>query len=56
MPNPVHVITVPSYEDGLRRTFVDLHRRYTGFINARARTTGVCGKAARFPSTWPSAI
>jgi putative transposase len=40
MPNHVHIILVPSDEDGLRRTFADLHRRYTGFINARARTTG----------------
>ena len=40
MPNHVHVILVPSDEDGLRRTFADLHRRYTGTINARARTTG----------------
>lgn len=40
MPNHVHMVVVPSDEDGLRRTFADLHRRYTGFINARARTTG----------------
>lgn len=40
MPNHVHVIVVPSDEDGLRRTFADTHRRYTGFINARARWTG----------------
>ncbi len=40
MPNHVHVILVPSDEDGLRRTFADLHRRYTGFVNARARVTG----------------
>ncbi|WP_202049584.1 transposase [Sphingomonas sp. So64.6b] len=40
MPNHVHAIVVPSDEDGLRRTFGDLHRRYTGFINARARRTG----------------
>lgn len=40
MPNHVHMIVVPSNEDGLRQTFADLHRRYTGFINARARTTG----------------
>jgi len=40
MPNHVHFILVPSEEDGLRRTFADLHRRYTGYINARARTTG----------------
>ena len=40
MPNHVHIILVPSDEDGLRRTFADLHRRYTGIVNARARTTG----------------
>ncbi len=40
MPNHVHLILVPVDEDGLRRTLADLHRRYTGFINARARTTG----------------
>ena len=40
MPNHVHFILVPSGEDGLCRTFADLHRRYTGYINARARTTG----------------
>ncbi len=40
MPNHVHIILVPSDEDGLRRTFADLHRRYTGYVNARARTTG----------------
>jgi putative transposase len=27
MPNHVHVIVVPSDEDGLRRTFADAHRR-----------------------------
>jgi len=40
MPNHVHLIVVPSDEDGLRRTFADAHRRYTGFINARRRWTG----------------
>lgn len=40
MPNHVHVIVVPSDEDGLRRTFADAHRRFTGFINARHRWTG----------------
>ena len=38
--NHVHLIVVPSDEDGLRRTFADAHRRYTGFINARHRWTG----------------
>lgn len=40
MPNHVHLIVVPSHEDGLRQTFADAHRRYTGFINARQRWTG----------------
>jgi putative transposase len=40
MPNHIHMIVVPSDEDGLRRTFADAHRRFTGFINARHRWTG----------------
>jgi len=40
MPNHVHLIVVPSDEDGLRRIFADAHRRYTGYINARMRETG----------------
>lgn len=40
MPNHVHIVLVPSDEDGLWRTFRRLHRDYTGFINARMRTTG----------------
>jgi putative transposase len=40
MPNHVHLIVVPADEDGLRRTFADAHRRYTGYINARNRWTG----------------
>ena len=40
MPNHVHLIVVPSDEDGLRRTFADAHRRYTAYINARLRVTG----------------
>ena len=40
MPNHVHIIIVSSDVDGLRRTFADAHRRYTGYINARMRVTG----------------
>lgn len=40
MPNHLHVILTPSDPDGLRRVFADLHRRYTGAINARHRWTG----------------
>ena len=39
MPNHVHIIIVPADEDGLRRTFADAHRRYTGYVNARMRVT-----------------
>ena len=40
MPNHVHLIVVPSDEDGLRATFANAHRRYARFINARHRWTG----------------
>jgi putative transposase len=40
MPNHVHIIAVPSEVDGLRRVFRYVHRHYTGYINARMRTTG----------------
>ena len=40
MPNHVHLIVTPSDEDGLWRTFRKVHRHYTGYINARMRTTG----------------
>jgi putative transposase len=40
MPNHVHLVAVPSDKDGLRETFADAHRRYTGYINARLRATG----------------
>jgi len=40
MPNHVHIVAVPSNEDGLRRTFRYVHRHYTGYINARMRVTG----------------
>jgi len=40
MPNHVHLIVVPSDPDGLRRTFANAHRRYTGYINGRHRWTG----------------
>ncbi len=40
MPNHVHLIVAPADEDGLRATFGEAHRRYTGAINARFRWTG----------------
>src|SRR5215471_11902619 len=40
MPNHVHLIVTPADVDGLRATFAEAHRRYTGAINARFRWTG----------------
>ena len=40
MPNHVHLILTPTRPDGLSRAVGEAHRRYTGFVNARARTTG----------------
>jgi putative transposase len=40
MPNHVHFILVPSDPDGLRRTFAEAHKRYTGRVNARHGWTG----------------
>jgi putative transposase len=35
MPNHVHLILVPSNEDGLRAALGEAHRRYTRFVNGR---------------------
>jgi putative transposase len=35
MPNHVHLILVPSNEDGLRAAIGEAHRRYTRFVNGR---------------------
>jgi len=40
MPNHVHLILVPDDAAGLARALADAHRRYAGFVNARARQTG----------------
>lgn len=40
MPNHVHFLLIPSTPDGLRATFTEAHRRYTGAINAHKRETG----------------
>lgn len=40
MPNHVHLILVPTSEDGLSRAIGETHRRYSGYINARERVTG----------------
>ena len=40
MPNHVHMILVPTDEQGLRATFADAHRQYTRRINSRNKWTG----------------
>jgi len=40
MPNQVYPIVTSADEDGLRATFAEAHRRYTGAINARFHWTG----------------
>ncbi|MEO9599797.1 transposase [Parasphingorhabdus sp.] len=46
MPNHVHIIIMPSHEDGLRATFADAHRRYTEYIKATMRS------ACSNPAVW----
>jgi putative transposase len=40
MPNHVHLVLTPSNVDGLSRAVGEAHRRFTAFVNARARVTG----------------
>ena len=51
MPNHVHLIAVPSHEDGLRAAFGEAHRRYARRINAREDWGGHLwqGRFASFP-------
>ena len=51
MPNHVHVIAVPSSEDGLRRAIGEAHRRYTRRVNFREGWRGHLwqGRFASFP-------
>jgi len=50
MPNHVHLILAPSSAVGLSRAVGEAHRRYTAFVNARARVTGHLFQG-RFSST-----
>jgi putative transposase len=40
MPNHLHLILTPTTLEGLSRAVGEAHRRYTAFVNARARVTG----------------
>ena len=40
LPSHVHLILTPTTLEGLSRAVGEAHRRYTAFVNARARVTG----------------
>jgi len=42
--NHVHLVMVPSTEDGLRASLGEAHRRYTRYIN---RPVGICGRKCK---------
>ncbi len=50
MPNHIHLLLTPSAPEALSRAVGEAHRRYTGFVNARARVTGHLFQG-RFAST-----
>jgi putative transposase len=52
MPDHVHLILTPRCEDGLR--VGETHRRYTAFVNARARA--ISSKAASPRWSWTKGI
>jgi putative transposase len=56
MPGQVHLILMPSDEDGLRAALGETHRRYTRLVNARENWRGYLwqGRFASFPvdNTW----
>src|ERR1039457_4648143 len=51
MPNHVHLIAVPEFEDGLRRGIGEAHRRYSRMINFSENWRGHLwqGRFASFP-------
>jgi len=55
MPNHVHLIAVPSHDDGLRAAFGEAHRRYARTINAREDWQGHLWQSrfASFPMDEP---
>lgn len=56
VPNHVHIIVVPSHEDGLRQTFAEVHRRYTGFTMRETAGPVISGRAGSGPSPWTRSI
>ncbi len=40
MPNHIHLVMVPSYENGLRASLGEAHRRYTRYVNFKKAWRG----------------
>ena len=55
MPNHVHLVLVPSHEDGLRAALGEAHRRYTRHVNQREDWRGHLWQSrfASFPMDEP---
>ncbi len=51
MPNHIHLVAIPSSEDGLRKAIGEAHRRYTRYVNAREGWKGHLwqGRFSSFP-------
>ena len=49
MPNHVHLVMVPSTEDGLRATLGEAHRHCACHVIFRQGWPGTCGKNAFIP-------
>tara|TARA_R110000751_G_scaffold131275_4_gene233626 strand:- start:52431 stop:53066 length:636 start_codon:yes stop_codon:yes gene_type:complete len=56
MPNHVHFILVPSGEDGLRRTFADLQRRYPAMSMHEHEPQGIFGRDVMDRWSWMKPI
>jgi hypothetical protein len=59
MPNHVHFLMIPSHGDGLRQTFAEAHRRYSGantvtLYETLASALGVSLGSAPGASPWPA--
>ena len=53
-PNHPHLILAPATREGLSRAVGEAHRRYTAFVNARARQTGRLFQGGSVASRWTS--
>ena len=47
LPNHVHLIVTPADADGLRATFAEAHRRYTGRSTLSSGGRAICSRSLR---------